>query len=103
MAINAGHLGQPQAEQLLEVDGQLKLIAETVHLQGSGIPGTGVPIVTSAVPKTLGGLTTIHAGHIDLSVSRVLDLSGLTSGQKILTATWAEQNVPVQLASAVVV
>ena len=95
--------GQPQAEQLLEVAGQLKLIAETVHLQGSGIPGTGVPIVTSAVPETVGGLTTIHAGHIDLSVSRVLDLSGLTSGQKILTARWAEQNVPVQLASAVVV
>jgi hypothetical protein len=93
--------GQPQAEQFLEADGQLKLIAETVHLQVSGLASTGVPIVTSAVPETVGGLTTIHAGHLDLSVSRVLDLSGLTSGQTILTATWAEQNVPVQLASAV--
>ncbi|MDQ0679864.1 hypothetical protein QFZ30_003246 [Arthrobacter pascens] len=95
--------GQPQAEQLLDVDGHLELIAETVQLQGSGIPGTGVPAVTSAVPETVGCLTTIHTGHIDLLVSGVLDLSGLTSGQKILTATWAEQSVPVQLASAVVV
>jgi hypothetical protein len=95
--------GQPQAEQLLEVDGLLKLIPESVHLQRSGIHSTGVPIVTSDLPETVGGLTTIHAGHIELSVSRLLDLSGLTSGQKILTATWAEQNVPVQLASAVVV
>jgi hypothetical protein len=95
--------GQPQADQLRDVDGQLELMAETVQLQGSGGPGTDVPIVTSAVTETMGGRTIIHAGNLDMSVSRVLDLSGLTSGQRILTATWAEQNVPVQLASAVVV
>lgn len=95
--------GQPQAEQLLEVGGQLELIAETVHLQGSGAPGTGVPIDMPAVSETVDDVTAIHAGHIDLLVSRVLDLSGLTSGQNVLTATWDEQDVPVQLASAVVV
>lgn len=93
--------GQPQADQLLEVDGQLEPMAETVHLQVRGVLGAGVPIVSSAVPETVGGLTTIHAGHLDLSVSRVLNLSGRTSGQKIMTATWAEQTVPVQLASVV--
>ncbi|MBT2533058.1 hypothetical protein J7E83_13190 [Arthrobacter sp. ISL-48] len=86
---------------MLEVDGLLKLIPETVHLQGTVASGLGIPVVSSAGPEKAGGATTIHTEHLDLSVSRELDLGGRTSGHKILTATWTGQAVPVQLASAV--
>jgi hypothetical protein len=92
--------GQPQANQMLEVDGQFKLIPETVHLRGFGGSSTDLPVVPSADTETMGGVTTIRGEHLDLSVNRQLNLSGWTSGQKILTATWAGQTVPVQLASA---
>ncbi|MDQ0635248.1 hypothetical protein QFZ40_003157 [Arthrobacter pascens] len=91
--------GQPQAEQLLDVDGQFKRVPDSVHLQTTGIRRTEVPVVSSAVPETVAGVTTIHTGHFDLVISRQLNLSGGTSGPQILTATWAEQMVPVQLAS----
>ncbi|MET4096413.1 hypothetical protein [Arthrobacter sp. UYCu712] len=93
--------GQPQADQSFEVDGRLELIPESVHLQSTGTPETSIPIICSAVPDIVDGVTTIHAGEVDLSVSRVLDLISEPFGQRLLTATWDEQTIPVQLASVV--
>jgi hypothetical protein len=93
--------GQPQADQMLAADGQLKLMPETVHLRSTGASGADAPVVSSAVPETVDGVTIIHAAHLDLAVNRVLDLSGRTSGQHILTATWTGQALPAQLAALV--
>jgi hypothetical protein len=93
--------GQPQADQSFEVDGKLELIPESVDLQSTGTPDTRVPVIGSAVPDTVGDVTTIHAGDLELSVSRALNLIERPLGERILTATWDEQTMPVQLASVV--
>jgi hypothetical protein len=93
--------GQPQADQFFEVDGRLELLAESVHLESTGTLETRVPIVCSAVPDTVDGVTTIETGELALSVVRVLNLCGRPFGRRILSATWDEQTSPVQLASVV--
>jgi hypothetical protein len=93
--------GQPQAAQSFEVEGRLELVPESVHLQSTGTPDTSVPIICSTVPYTADGVTTIHAGDLELSVSRALNLVERPCEQRILTATWDEQTMPVQLASVV--
>lgn len=92
--------GQPQADQSFEVDGRLQLIPESVHLHSTGTPGTGVPVIDSAVPNTVGHVTTISAGDLELSIRRTLNLVERSLGQRILTATWDEQITPVELAAA---
>lgn len=93
--------GEPQADQSFEVEGRLESIPESVHLQSTGTPDVSVPTICSTVSDTVDGVTTIHAGELDLSVSRVLKLVEETLEQRVLTATWSEQTMPVQLASAI--
>lgn len=93
--------GQPQADQSFEVEGRLKSIPESVHLQTMGTPDASVPTISSIVSDTVDRLTTIHAGELHLSVCRVLNLAGESCEQMVLTATWGEQTVPVKIASAV--
>jgi hypothetical protein len=93
--------GQPQAAQSYEVDGRLELIPESVHLRSTGTPDTRVPVIGSAVPDTVGDVTTIHAEDLELSISRALNLVQRSVGERILTATWDEQTKPVLLASVV--
>ncbi|MDP9888614.1 CG0192-related protein [Pseudarthrobacter enclensis] len=92
--------GQPQADQSFEVDGGFQLIPESVHLHSTGTPGTGVPVIDSVVPNTVGHVTTISAGDLELSIKRSLNRVERSLEQRILAATWDEQNTPVQLAAA---
>ena len=79
----------------------MELIPESVHLQSTGTPNTRVPAIGSAVPDTVGDVTTIRAEDLELSVRRALNLVESPQGQRILTATWDQQTMPVQLASVV--
>jgi hypothetical protein len=92
--------GQPQADQYFEVDGRLQLIPESVYLHSTGTSGTGVPVINSAVPNTVGQVTTIRAGDLELSISRAPNPVERSLGQRILPATWDDQDTPVQLAAA---
>lgn len=91
--------GHPQADQASEVDGRLELIPESIHLQSTGTPGTSIPTICSATTTTLDGVTVIYAGDVKLSVNRVLNLAKETTEQRVLTAKWGGQTVPLQLAS----
>jgi hypothetical protein len=92
--------GHPQAPQAFEIDGRLEFIPESVHLQSTGTPGTSSPTICSIVPTTLDGVTAIYSGDLELSVNRVLNLAKETLEQRVLTATWDGQTMPVHLASA---
>lgn len=93
--------GQPQADQYFEVDGAMELIPESVHLQSTGTPNARVPVIGSAVPDTIGEVTTIHAETLEMSVRRALNLVGSPPGLRTLAATWDQQTTPVQLASLI--
>ena len=91
--------GQPQADQSVEVDGKLEYLPESVHVQSTGMPDTGVPVIGAAGSGTSNDVTTVHAGGLELSVNRVLNLRETPANQRVLTATWEGQPTPVQLAS----
>ncbi|BCW66824.1 hypothetical protein NicSoilB4_15870 [Arthrobacter sp. NicSoilB4] len=68
--------GQPRADQYFEVDGTMEIIPESVHLRSAGNPNARVPVIGSTVPDSTGEVTTIHAGNLEMSVRRSLNLVG---------------------------
>ncbi|ALE07567.1 hypothetical protein AL755_04930 [Arthrobacter sp. ERGS1:01] len=93
--------GRPQAEEMVDVDGQSVRREPSVRVQSSASAATDAPVPSGALSvTTAGGVTTISDGELELSVLRVLDLGGSTTNTQTLTATWDGQTVPVQLASA---
>ena len=92
-------LGLPQAEQYLEVEGQLEVLAQSVRVQSSGPNLNAVPSVTSAMPRTTAAGTAVETADFTLVVARRLDLAGQPAGGLVLTGTWDGQKDPVQLAA----
>ena len=93
--------GEPQADQYFEVDRKMEIIPESVHLQSTGTSNTRVPVIGSAVPDTIGDVTTIETENLEMSVRRELNVVGRTLELRNLTATWDQQASPVQLASLI--
>jgi Maltokinase N-terminal cap domain len=62
--------GGTGAEQFLDVDGKLEPLTGAIPVRGSGGPGGIVPSTTTAVPTTDGGVTTIDASPLTLTVYR---------------------------------
>lgn len=92
---------RPQAEEMVDVDGQSVRRDPSVRVQSSGSAAADAPVPFGALSvTTVDGVTTISDGAVELSILRVLELDGSTTGTHPLTATWDGQTVPVQLASA---
>jgi hypothetical protein len=91
-------LALPQAEQYLEVEGKLEVLAQSVLVQSSGPKFETVPGVTSAMPRTTAAGTAIETANFTLVVVRRLDLDGQPAGRLTLTGTWLGQKDKVQLA-----
>ena len=90
--------GGTEAEQFLDVDGKLDPLERTVTVRGSGAPGTEVPQMTTAVPATVGAVTTITAGLLALSLYRIPVADEPGAHGNTLTGSWGG-HPPVVLAS----
>ncbi|GAB3562910.1 CG0192-related protein [Spelaeicoccus albus] len=90
----------PQAEQFFAVNGGLERAPETAHIDSSGTLDAELPPIRDVTPKTDGAVTTVSAGDIDISIFRVIDTTGRIDIEPALTATWAGQSAPVQIAGA---
>ena len=84
-------LGQPQAEQYLEVEGKLEVLAQSVVVQSPGPILDAVPSVSSALPRTTAGGTAIETENFDLLVVRRLNVDEQPVGRLVLTGTWEGQ------------
>lgn len=90
--------GKPQAVEMHDVSGRMETLPATAKLASTGT-ATAVPPLLPAGPTTADSVTTVPAGALTLRIVRSLDLSGVVHGEPTLTATWAGQDVPVQLAA----
>ncbi|NMR29070.1 CG0192-related protein [Crystallibacter degradans] len=90
--------GGTEAEQFLDKDGTLEPLERSVTVRGSGTPGTEVPQITTAVPATLGAVTTITAGLLALSLYRIPVADEPGTHGNTLAGTWGG-HAPVVLAS----
>lgn len=93
--------GRAQAEEMVDVDGKSVRREPSVRVQGSGSVDAEVPALSGELSLvTSGSVTSISDGALELSVVRVLDLTGTSAGPRQLTATWDAQDIPVLLAHA---
>jgi len=89
--------GKPAVVEYREVDGKIQTLPATAQLLSSGTAGTAVPTMDMAVTSTVNGVTTIVAGTVGIKVLRALDAAAVAG--EGLSATWAGQDEPVQLAT----
>lgn len=92
-------LGRPQAEQYLQKEGKLELLAQSVFVHSTGPKLDAVPDVSSATPRTTDAGTAIEAANLHLLVIRRLDLTEQPVGALTLTGTWEGQKADVKLAA----
>lgn len=92
--------GLPQAEQFYAVDGGLEAVDETVHIESNGSVNAETPPIREAIPVTDGRVTTLAAGELDLTIDRLIDLSGRTDTAASLSAIWPGQTTYAQIAAA---
>ena len=90
--------GGAEAELFLDKDGTLEPLERSVTVRGSGTPGTEVPQIATAVPATVGAVTTITAGLLALSLYRIPVADEPGTHGNTLTGTWGG-HTPVVLAS----
>ena len=91
-------LAHPQAEQYLEVEGKLELLAQSVLVQSTGPKFDAVPDVSPATPRSTDAGTVIETASLQLLVVRRLDLDTQPAGQHMLTGIWDGQQDTVKLA-----
>jgi hypothetical protein len=91
--------GKAQAVETLEVDGRIERLPHTAVLVGGGMPDAGLPEVR--LEASAQDAIHISAGTWDLVVLRALDLAGTAHSGPSLSVTWAGQEVPVLLSTAV--
>jgi hypothetical protein len=96
--------GAGQAEEILEVDGQLERREPNASVRGSGAQGADVPTTNAIVRVDDDDPTLILTDSVELTLPRVLDgTSGSssmpdTAGQLTLAGTWNGQSTPLLLA-----
>ncbi len=94
--------GKPQAVEFKEVDGRMEALPHTAKIFNAGAPDAGLPELRFGVPATAAGVTGIPAGTATLDVLRVLDVAAAPASQgPSLAVTWAGQETPVLIATAV--
>ena len=92
-------LGQPQAEQYLDVAGQLELLDQSVVVHATGPKLHAIPVLSSATPNPTAAGTTIETASLHLLVIRLLDLDQQPVGRLTLTGSWGGQKADVGLAA----
>ena len=92
--------GQPQAEQYLEVAGNLELLPQSVIVQSTGPNPDAVPDTRSLTTRSTAAGTTITTANLHLVVNRRLELQDQAAGPLMLTGTWPGQSEHVILAAA---
>lgn len=91
-------LGQPQAEQYLQAEGNLEVLSQSVFVQSSGPKRDAIPTVTAATPRTTAAGTVIETTNLHFLVVRRLELADQPVGGLMLTGTWVGQKDAVKLA-----
>ena len=79
--------GGHQAEEVLETDGRREPREPTVTVQGSGVPGAVVPVVSSVTTRDDGPVTRVSAAGLELVVVRVVGV--VVPEGPSLTARWS--------------
>ncbi|MCB5273504.1 hypothetical protein BJG92_01026 [Arthrobacter sp. SO5] len=92
-------LGRPQAEQCLDVEGKLEVLAPSVVVQSTGPNRDAVPDLSSATPRNTAECTVIETANLHLLVIRRLELDGRPGGPLMLTGAWEGQQDSVKLAA----
>ncbi|MEJ7636117.1 hypothetical protein [Aeromicrobium sp.] len=94
--------GSTQAQEYVEVDGELKARPALADVKGSGGGGGEAAIdpIEELTVETTGGLTILTAGQYVLNVVRTPGASELPSNVETLSGTWPGQTHPVLLAFA---
>ncbi|RAN74865.1 hypothetical protein B5P43_27710 [Bacillus sp. SRB_336] len=92
--------GKPQAVEMHDVPGRMETLTASARLSSTGT-AAALPPLSFGRPTTADALTEVPAGVLTLRIVRALDLSGVVHGEPALTATWAGQDTPVQLAAPV--
>ena len=93
-------LGQPQAEQYLEVAENLEVLPQSVIVQSTGPKHDAVPDTHSLKTRSTAAGTTIATANLHLVVNRGLELQDQAAGPLMLTGTWPGQSENVILAAA---
>lgn len=93
--------GSAQADEFIEIDGELKRREAKVAVRGSGTAGADVPAIDALGPIEDADPTLIHSAGLVLVVARVLE-EGRPSptGAGTLTGSWDGQPTPLWLAHA---
>jgi hypothetical protein len=89
-----------QAEEFIEIDGELKRREPVMSVRGNG--KGDAPVIDALLSVEDGDPTVIMADAVELSVVRILDVSDKAAapGELTLTGTWPGQPSAVILASA---
>lgn len=91
--------GQPQAQHLLDVDGRLEALPESVLVGSTGPLRSAAPALRPGSASSTDAETMVRTGALELLIIRRLDLAAQTAGPQALTGTWAGQQTPVKLAA----
>ena len=91
--------GQPQAKHLLDVDGRLEALPESVLVGSTGPLRSAAPALGPGTASSTDAETVVRTGALELLVIRRLDVAAQAAGPEALTGTWAGQQVPVKLAA----
>ncbi len=94
--------GAPQAVQIRESEGETTVLPETATIASTGVPLQSVPAFGAIKTVTVGGVSTISSGNLELRVLRTVDLAGVPTAGYGLTAVWDGQASPVLIASAAI-
>jgi hypothetical protein len=89
--------GGSQAEEFIEIDGEMQRREPSVHVRGSGSDPAG-PVQARAAEVTDGDPVVIRTEALALTVVRVLDPAAAGGPGLTLTGTWKGQATPVLLA-----
>jgi hypothetical protein len=92
-------LGRPQAEQYLQAEEKLELLAQSVFVRTTGPKLDAVPDLSSPTPRATGAGTAIETAGLHVLVVRRLDLDEQPVGRLTLTGTWEGQTDGVKLAA----
>ncbi|GAB2942048.1 hypothetical protein GCM10027280_33300 [Micromonospora polyrhachis] len=92
--------GTGQADEFIEIDGQLERRERSMTITVSGVPRADIPTVGALRRVTAGDPTRIETGSVELAVLRRLDGSREPNVDATLTGSWAGQPTPLSLVYA---
>lgn len=101
---NAAFSGGRQADQYVDIEGELTLREPTGLVVGSGAEGSSVPprpSIGEVTSRQNSASTTVEAGELHVIVARIVGTDPTTDrvNEQVITGTWPGQDEPVTLLS----